>query len=283
MNASERNSTSGSVSRISLEQPLPERHRFGVRVVDAEDPHPVRHPVPDDSQHLGVDALGVVVEVDRVDVLVLLRRVLRVGDGAVGAGGEPLRVLAHPGVVGRGLQRQVEGHLEAELPWPAPRRRRSRAACRGRDGWRRARPSSSRSPRVSRRRRARGQGVVRALAVHLADRVDRREVDHVEAHRGDRVSRLAAVLEGAAARLPRASTEAPSERGKNSYQLLNSARSRSTWSGYGPSTVSRSRSGWAVKRSASSGLSATASRASTGRVVAQRLTRRRRSSSRAPA
>ena len=97
------------------EQLLPERQRLGVRVVDAEDPHAVLHPEPDDAEHLGVDAVVVVVEVDRVDVLVLLRRVLGVGDGAVGPRGEPLGVVLGPGVVGRRLQRQVEGHLEAEL------------------------------------------------------------------------------------------------------------------------------------------------------------------------
>ena len=54
VNASARKSTSGSVVRISRDQPLPEDHRLGVRVVDAEDPHAVVHPVPQDAQHLGV-------------------------------------------------------------------------------------------------------------------------------------------------------------------------------------------------------------------------------------
>ena len=56
---------------------------------------------------------------------------------------------------------------------------RARAA----GGRRRARPRRCRSPTASRRRRRSGrQGVVRALAVDLADRVDRRQVDDVEAH-----------------------------------------------------------------------------------------------------
>ena len=96
------------------QQPLPERHRLGVGVVDPEDPHAVGHPVPHDAEHLPADALRVVVEVQRVDVLVLLRRVLRVGDGAVGLGREPLGVAGHPGVVGRALQGQVEGDLEPD-------------------------------------------------------------------------------------------------------------------------------------------------------------------------
>ena len=70
--------------------------------------------MPHDAQHLGVDALGVVIEVDRVDVLVLLRRVLGVADGAVGQLREPVGVLGDPRVVGGGLQREVEGDLDAE-------------------------------------------------------------------------------------------------------------------------------------------------------------------------
>ena len=73
------------------DQPLPELHRLGVRVVDAEDLDPVVDPHLHDPAHLGVGALGVVVEVERVDVLVLLGRVLGVGDRAVGAGREPAR------------------------------------------------------------------------------------------------------------------------------------------------------------------------------------------------
>ena len=97
------------------DQPVPEVRRLGVRVVDAEDPHPVLDPVQHHPQRLGVDAGRVVVEVDRVDVLVALRRVLRVGDGAVRAHGEPLRVLGHPRVVRRALQREVQRDLHAEV------------------------------------------------------------------------------------------------------------------------------------------------------------------------
>ena len=72
------------------------------------------------------------------------------------------------------------------------------------------------------------QGVVRALAERGADRVDRRQVDDVEAH-------LARWPAAASPRSGRSRTAerggprvdvAPSERGKNSYQAPNSARSR---------------------------------------------------------
>src|SRR5262249_61565488 len=73
-------------------------------------------------QRLGVETLRVVVEVERVDVLVLLRRVLRVSDRPVGPGGEPFRVPPDPGVIRRGLQRKIERDLEPELTGPADER-----------------------------------------------------------------------------------------------------------------------------------------------------------------
>ena len=112
-----------------------------------------------------------------------------------GAGGEPLRVLGDPRVVRRALQRQVHRDLQAVL---VRRPRRTRGS-----------PPSVPSSRVDRvvaalvgadrpRRadvvRPGDQRVVAALAVDPADRVDRRQVEHVEAHRGDAPgSRSAAV------------------------------------------------------------------------------------------
>ena len=65
------------------------------------------------AQHLLDEPLEVVVEVDRVDVLVLLRRVLRVGDRPVGPRREPLGVLGDPWMIRGGLQREVERDLHA--------------------------------------------------------------------------------------------------------------------------------------------------------------------------
>ncbi len=178
------------------DQPLPERERLGVRVVDAEDPHPVGHPVLDDPQHLAADAGGVVVEVDRVDVLVLLRRVLGVGDGPVRAGGEELRVLGDPRVVRRRLEGQVEGDLEADLLRAGDEGVEVLDGAEvGVDGVVAAVARADR-PGGAGVLGAGGQGVVGALAVDLADRVDGRQVDHVEAHRRDRRQALGGGAEG---------------------------------------------------------------------------------------
>ena len=78
VNASERKIVSGCCAPDVGERPLPERERLGVRVVHAEDPDAVIDPELDDVPQL-VPERGprVGLEVERVDVLVLLRRVLR--------------------------------------------------------------------------------------------------------------------------------------------------------------------------------------------------------------
>ena len=168
-----------------------------MRVVDPEHRDAVVDPVLHHPQHLGVQPLRVVVEVQRVDVLVLLGRVLGVGDRAVDPGGEPLGVLAGPGVVGGALQREVEGHLEPQRAGGGHEGVEVVDGAQvGVDGvvaalGRADRPGGARVVGL------RGQGVVAALAVDLADRVDRRQVDQVEAHRRDRRQPLGGLGEGA--------------------------------------------------------------------------------------
>src|SRR5690348_432109 len=95
------------------ERPLPERQRLSVRVVDAEDLHASRDPELEDAPELVPERRPVLrLEVERIDVLVFLRRVLRVFVRSVGTVGEPRRMLAHVRMVRRGLERDVERDLE---------------------------------------------------------------------------------------------------------------------------------------------------------------------------
>ena len=100
------------------QQALPEGHRLGVRVIHAEDRYAMLDPELENAEDLLVDALRVVIEVQGVDILVLLRRILGEGDGSVGAGGEPLRVLLEPRMVRRTLEGQINGHFHAVLACP---------------------------------------------------------------------------------------------------------------------------------------------------------------------
>ena len=167
------------------EQTLPEGDGLRVRVVDAEDRHAVVDPQLDDVAHGLVDALRVVVEVQGVDVLVLLRRVLRVSDGAVGARREPLGMLLDPRMVGGALEGQVESDLQAEASGALDEAVEvGKVAELGMDG---VVATLGGADAVGRTRVAGGglQGVVLALAVRRADRVDRGQVDDVEAHARD--------------------------------------------------------------------------------------------------
>src|SRR5262245_30589835 len=86
-----------------------------MRVVDPEDPYAPVDPEQRDGQQLLPDRAPVVAfEVEWVDVLVLLRRVLRVLDRPVGPMTKPVGVLADPRMLGRTLPGEIEGHLEVE-------------------------------------------------------------------------------------------------------------------------------------------------------------------------
>ncbi len=76
----------------------------------------------------------VAVEVDVDDVLVFLRRVLGVLDGAVGPPVEPFRMLLDPGMVGRALDGEVERDLQPVLVRGRDQPREILEACRARDG-----------------------------------------------------------------------------------------------------------------------------------------------------
>ena len=226
-----------------------------MRVVDAKDLDAVIHPVADHTEHFVVETGGVVVEVDRVDVLVLLRRVLGVGDGAVRQFGEPLAVVRGPRVIRRALQRQIERYLQTEISRGGDelvevgdraqlRMHRVVAAFVAADRPRRADVTG----------RGRG-GVVAALSVHLADRVDRRQVDHVEAHLRDARQAAAAVAKVPCTGLTLAS-QPPVERGNSSYQDPKLASGRSTQTPYCSPRVTSSRSGYCVRSSSISGVNA---------------------------
>ena len=163
------------------DQPLPEGNRLRVRVVHAEDAHPPAHPDEHDVEQRLPETTPVVrSEVDVVDVLVLLRWVLRVLQRAVGATVEPLGVLAQPRMVGRRLDREVDADLAADLA--AAGDHRLEVLDGAELGVDRVVPALLRAdrPRAADVAAPGDERVVAALAVRDADRVDRRQVDDVE-------------------------------------------------------------------------------------------------------
>src|SRR5271167_1262444 len=86
-----------------------------MRIVDAEDLHAMLAP---ESHHphqlLEQSALIGGVEIDRINILVFLGRVLGILDAAVGAMLKPIRMLADPWMVRRALDCKIECHLDSK-------------------------------------------------------------------------------------------------------------------------------------------------------------------------
>ena len=165
--------------------------------------------------------LGIAVEPQRIDVLVLLGWVLGVGDGAVGADREPWLAGSGPWVVGRPAVRSPARPPSPD-PWCARRRRRSRRSCPDPDGPRRdhrEEPMAHGDPGSS----GPGSGCCWVPAVHSADRVD-----GGRATTSKPIAAIAGSRFCASANVPLrgGSSSAPSL-GKSSYQEPNSARRRS--------------------------------------------------------
>src|SRR5207248_1605604 len=189
------------VARVDLaDDPLPERQRLRVRIVDAKDAHARVGPVEEDRTQLGPERFAgrsQPVEVD--DVLVAFGRVLGRLDGAVGAAVEPLRVLLHVWMVRGALEGDVERHVDVPLPRGGDealevlhgaelRMDRFVAAFGAADG-----PGASYVFGCGLER------VVVSLARRAADGMERRQVDDVEAELLDVRDHRLGVAEGAVA------------------------------------------------------------------------------------
>ena len=119
--------------------------------------------------------------------MILLRRVLCVGDRSVGPRREPLRMLGQPRVVGRTLEGDVQSHLHPALFCLADEEVEVFECPKvGVDG---VVPALVRADGIGASRVARlgRQRVVAALSVRRTDWMDGREVQDVEAHAGDAV------------------------------------------------------------------------------------------------
>ena len=172
-------------------------------VVDPEDGDPLVHPELHDAEQLLPErAPRRALEVEGIDVLVALRGVLGVLDGAVRAVAEPLGVLGHPGVVGRALEGQVERQLEAARPGRGDDR--AEVLERAELGVHRGVAALGRAdrPRAAGVAGAGALRVVGALAEGPPDRVDRRQVEDVEAEVGDVVEAVEHVAERPVGRGP---------------------------------------------------------------------------------
>src|SRR5262245_42381811 len=124
-------------------------------------------------------------EIHRVDVLVLLWRVLGVFDGTVGPVSEPLGMLANPGMIRGCLNRDVECDIESQ---PIGETDKPVEIVNGAEAWLDCgMPAGcgADGPRAARIPGRCREGVVAPFAMRLADRMDGRQIDDIEAHGRD--------------------------------------------------------------------------------------------------
>ena len=86
-----------------------------MRIIDPEDRHARLDPQVHDALDFLFDARHVGVEVDRIYILIFLRRVFGERDGAVRLVPEPVRMSLDPRVIGRALQGEIERYLQSEF------------------------------------------------------------------------------------------------------------------------------------------------------------------------
>src|SRR6185437_8881494 len=132
----------------------------------------------------------------RVDVLIFFGRILGVFDRTVRPMTEPFRMLAHPGMVRRTLDREVESDLQSK----AIRRGDEMIEIVERSERRLNRVVATRlaadRPWTTRAVGQRRERVVRPLAMRVADRMNWRQVHHVEAEIADMRQPMLSLAQG---------------------------------------------------------------------------------------
>ena len=160
---------------------LPETHRLGVRIVNAEDRHTRLDPQIHNAFDFLFDAFHVGIEVDRVNVLILLRWILCECDGAVRLGAEPVRMRLDPRMVRRALQSEIKRDFQAQLVGALAECLEIVHGAKLRVNGVVATQFGADAERGARIVRAGYQGIVASLAVGHANWEDRRQIHNVEA------------------------------------------------------------------------------------------------------
>ena len=177
--------------------PFPEIERLRMRVIDAEDSHTLLDPIFDNALQLFPERSPIPrFEFQRVDVLIFLWWILRVLHGSIGAPPEPLGMLLDVRMIRRTLVSDIECNVDPfyfrggdkvpEIFQCSELRMDCLVAAF-------LRADAPRTPRVVRSPLG---GIVLALAVRFAYRVNWREVEDIEAHSRYFGKDALAVLEG---------------------------------------------------------------------------------------
>ncbi len=154
-----------------------------MRIVYAEDAHTLIHPKAEHAfegipQSLPVGRL----EIQRINILILLGRVLCILNRPIGALLEKFRMFGHPGMIRGALERNIEGNFHFQLPGALDQV--GEVFQRTQGGMDRSVPTLGRADRPGAALISRGgfDGVVLALAKTFSDGRDGGQVENVKTH-----------------------------------------------------------------------------------------------------
>src|SRR6266851_261837 len=180
-----------------VNQPFPETQWFGVGVVHAQDAHALLDPEADNALEFLPECLPMRrVKVKGVDVLIFLGRIFGVLHGAIRAPPEPLRVLLHIGMIGGALEGDIESYLYPILLGCGDQ---APEIVQGPELWMDGRMPAGGRPNGPGTAWIIGGGhggIVLALAVHLANRMNGRKIENVKTHTRQVGQTCLASLEG---------------------------------------------------------------------------------------
>src|SRR5215813_1954528 len=166
-------------------------------VVDAEDAHALLDPEAENAFEFLPERLPVLcLKVKGINVLIFLGRIFRVLHGAIGAPPEPLRVLLHIGMIGGALEGDVESYL---YPILLSFGDQAPEIVQSPELWMDGRmPAGSRpnGPGTAWIIEGGHGSIVLALAVHLANRMNGRQIEDVKTHARQVGQSCLAILEG---------------------------------------------------------------------------------------
>ena len=86
---------------------LPEMNRLCVGIINAKNCDSLINPEVDDPQYFIADARIIIVEINRINILILLWWVFCVSDRSIRAGSEPFWICRYPRMIGGGLKSEI--------------------------------------------------------------------------------------------------------------------------------------------------------------------------------
>src|SRR5215831_766565 len=168
------------------DDPLPKGEGLRMRIIDPEYEDPLLDPVHDDAlQFIPQFPPLVCLKVQRNDVLIFFRWVLRILHRAVRPDSEPLTMFLHVGMIGRALKRDIQGDLDAIRACLLYQFPKVLQASQLRVNRRMASLQSADSPWTARISGIRGRRIILPLPMSQSNGMNRRKVQHVEPHRCD--------------------------------------------------------------------------------------------------